>query len=242
MLVTERLRSVAALACITALVSPLFPLVGSLPHLQPAYAMAVPESQTYLNATATPVQTFQNDADYSMPEVSLDSYSATSLATLKARAARKARAEAKAEAEHWEAKSRKAIIADGMKYTGKVPYVFGGETTAGWDCSGYTMYVYNEVMGFRMQHSVLAQRAVGHVIKKADAQPGDLVVFNSDSEDGYHVGIYLGNDQMMAAPQPGDVTKVSTIYIQAGDKIQFVNVLGLAPSAPKGYKWPAAVE
>ena len=98
------------------------------------------------------------------------------------------------------------IIKVASKYIG-VPYVFGGSTPAGFDCSGFTRYVWAQ-FGISLAHSVHAQSARGKLIRAKDAQPGDLVVGN----DGGHIGIYAGGGNMIHAPKPGDSVKLAEIY------------------------------
>lgn len=98
------------------------------------------------------------------------------------------------------------IIKVASKYIG-VPYVFGGSTPAGFDCSGFTRYVWAQ-FGISLAHSVHAQSARGKLIRAKDAQPGDLVVWN----DGGHIGIYAGGWNMIHAPKPGDSVKLAEIY------------------------------
>ena len=101
------------------------------------------------------------------------------------------------------------IIKVASKYIG-VPYVFGGSTPAGFDCSGFTRYVWSQ-FGIPLAHSVSAQARRGKLIRAKDAQPGDLVVWN----DGGHIGIYAGGGNMIHAPQPGDSVKLAAIYSES---------------------------
>ncbi|MFM5951712.1 MAG: C40 family peptidase [Micrococcales bacterium] len=98
------------------------------------------------------------------------------------------------------------IIKVASKYVG-VPYVFGGSTPAGFDCSGFTRYVFAQ-FGIPLAHSVSAQSHRGKLIRMKDAQPGDLVIWN----DGGHMGIYAGGWNMIHAPKPGDTVKLAKIY------------------------------
>lgn len=98
------------------------------------------------------------------------------------------------------------ILAVAAKYVG-TPYVFGGETPAGFDCSGYVAFVFAQ-FGIALPHSVIGQNRLGMLVSRADAQPGDLVVFNDLS----HNGIYAGNGNFYHAPRRGDAVKLAPIY------------------------------
>jgi cell wall-associated NlpC family hydrolase/regulator of replication initiation timing len=92
-----------------------------------------------------------------------------------------------------------------MRYLG-VPYVWGGATPAGLDCSGLVMYVFAQ-LGISLPHYAAAQYGFGSPVPADQLQPGDLVFF-----DGLgHVGIYIGGGQMIHAPHTGDVVKISPI-------------------------------
>jgi cell wall-associated NlpC family hydrolase len=92
-----------------------------------------------------------------------------------------------------------------LKYLG-VPYVFGGATPAGFDCSGLVMYVFAQ-LGIQLPHYAAAQYGFGVPVPRSSLQPGDLVFFDALG----HVGISLGGDQFVHAPQTGDVVKISSI-------------------------------
>ena len=104
------------------------------------------------------------------------------------------------------------IIETANRYQG-VPYVYGGTTPDGFDCSGFTSYVYREALGQEIGRTTWAQMATGQQISATDAQVGDVLVFFG----GNHVGIYLGNGQFIHAPQPGDVVSVSSLATMPAD-------------------------
>ena len=87
-----------------------------------------------------------------------------------------------------------------MQYLG-TPYVWGGASPSGFDCSGFSMYVYAQ-MGVSLPHNAAMQyNTVGTYVPRDQLQAGDLVFF-----DGLgHMGIYIGGDQFIHAPHTGDV-------------------------------------
>ncbi|MFP7299100.1 NlpC/P60 family protein [Neobacillus niacini] len=97
-----------------------------------------------------------------------------------------------------------SVIATAKQYLG-VPYVWGGSTPSGFDCSGFTSYVFRSV-GISLPRTSRAQQNVGTRISLSQVQPGDLVFRGSPA---YHVGIYIGGGQYIHAPQTGDVVKIA---------------------------------
>lgn len=91
-----------------------------------------------------------------------------------------------------------------------IPYVWGGESLKGMDCSGLTDYVYQQAAGISLGHNTVTQES--HVTKKAvsKAQPGDLLFWGNQGAT-HHVAIYIGNNQYVAAPQPGQNVEIQTI-------------------------------
>ena len=97
------------------------------------------------------------------------------------------------------------VVGIAMRYLG-TPYVWGGASPSGFDCSGFTMYVYAQV-GVSLPHSSYAQYGMGVPVSQSDLQPGDLVFFYGLG----HVGIYIGGGNYIHAPHTGDVVKISSI-------------------------------
>ncbi|MFF5176981.1 NlpC/P60 family protein [Micromonospora sp. NPDC000316] len=87
------------------------------------------------------------------------------------------------------------------------PYVWGATGPNSFDCSGLTQYAY-KAAGVSLTHHTGNQWNEGKAISRADARPGDLVFFFSDL---HHVGLYLGNDQMVHAPRAGKPVQVASI-------------------------------
>lgn len=94
--------------------------------------------------------------------------------------------------------------------TENIPYVWGGESLKGMDCSGLTDYVYQHAAGITLGHYTVTQES--KVTKEAvsDAQAGDLLFWGKQGAS-YHVAIYIGNNQYVAAPEPGENVQVQTI-------------------------------
>ncbi len=97
-----------------------------------------------------------------------------------------------------------AVLEVAARYVG-VPYVSGGSTPDGFDCSGFTSYVYAQ-LGISLPRTSSAQRNVGQVVSRADAQPGDLIWSPG------HIGIYAGGNQMIDAPRPGKTVQFRSIW------------------------------
>jgi cell wall-associated NlpC family hydrolase len=97
------------------------------------------------------------------------------------------------------------VVGIAMQYLG-VPYVYGGASPSGFDCSGFVMYVFAQV-GISLPHNAAAQYGYGIPVSISQLQPGDLVFFNGLG----HVGIYVGGGSFIHAPHTGDVVKISSL-------------------------------
>jgi peptidoglycan DL-endopeptidase CwlO len=98
------------------------------------------------------------------------------------------------------------VVGIAMQYLG-TPYVWGGASPGGFDCSGFVMYVYSQ-LGVNLPHNAALQFGYGIPVPRDQLQAGDLVFF-----DGLgHAGIYIGGGQFIHSPHTGDVVKISSLY------------------------------
>jgi cell wall-associated NlpC family hydrolase len=104
-----------------------------------------------------------------------------------------------------------AAVDAAMAQRGK-PYVWAASGPGAFDCSGLTAYAY-AAAGVGLPHSSVLQSQMGQPVSRDQLQPGDLVFFYSPVS---HVGIYIGNGQMVHAPTSGDVVKVANIDSMGG--------------------------
>ncbi|MCW7997893.1 MULTISPECIES: SH3 domain-containing protein [Clostridium] len=96
------------------------------------------------------------------------------------------------------------------------PYVWGGTSPSGFDCSGFVQYVYRNAAGISLPRDTYGQIGAGSRVSQDQLQPGDLVF-----PDAGHVGIYIGGGQMIHASKPGDVVKISSVWaFYAGVRIK----------------------
>ena len=89
------------------------------------------------------------------------------------------------------------LISSSFQYVG-VPYWFGGTTPRGFDCSGFTRYVFSQV-GISLPRMADGQFSVGRPVSTERLRPGDLVFFETYEPGPSHVGIYIGNSQFISA-------------------------------------------
>lgn len=101
------------------------------------------------------------------------------------------------------------VVANSMQYLG-VPYVFGGTTPSGFDCSGYVRYVFANA-GIYLPRTADAQYECGYAVSMSELVPGDLVFFSTYEAGPSHVGIYLGDGNFINASSSRGVS-IASLY------------------------------
>jgi cell wall-associated NlpC family hydrolase len=209
----QRRSSILSTAVIAVIVPGLFATVAL-----PAYAYTPPTPSAIADATKAledvkraNAQTISVDAGAKDPAVARDSFSATSAAEVERAqlAATYAAYTGPTVADFlknppYPSFSLDQVVAVALQYQG-VPYMYGGATPSGFDCSGYVMFVYAQ-FGIALPHSAAGIGAMGTPISDADARPGDVVIMPG------HTGIYMGNGQFVDSGDYGTVIHVRPIY------------------------------
>lgn len=108
-----------------------------------------------------------------------------------------------------EVKNGKAVVNYAENFKG-VKYAWGGEGPSGFDCSGFTKYVYAH-FGVDLPHNAAQQYGYGKSVSKSSLKPGDLVFFGKSSDSIYHVGIYIGNGNFINSPKSGEIVKITSL-------------------------------
>lgn len=194
-------------------------LVGELKEAREQYLEAKAELDVQEQAAAAELATMESQKDAVESKLAdrqstldgLEAEIASELAAIRAREAAAAAAKvwkpaANANIPTPTNRPRSEVVSIAKQYLG-VPYVWAGMSPSGFDCSGFTSYVYRQV-GVYLPHSSRAQIGYGQRVGASDLQPGDLVFFGSPI---HHVGIYIGGGQYIHAPTTGDVVKISNL-------------------------------
>jgi cell wall-associated NlpC family hydrolase len=97
-----------------------------------------------------------------------------------------------------------------------VRYVRGGrDPSTGFDCSGFVRYVFERALGLQLPTNSASQYLIGHIVRRGEMQPGDLVFFRTAGRNGKgrvsHVGIYLSDGQFIHSPRRGESVRVDNL-------------------------------
>lgn len=118
---------------------------------------------------------------------------------------------------------RAAVLATARTWLG-VPYLWGGNTKRGVDCSGLTVAVYR-AHGVQLPRVAAQQQTVGRSVPLRSAQPGDLVFWGTPA---WHVGIYAGGGKVLHSPRPGRVVRYEAIW--SASTVTVKDVLSTVPA------------
>jgi cell wall-associated NlpC family hydrolase len=102
------------------------------------------------------------------------------------------------------------IIREALARRG-TPYVWGGASRGGFDCSGFVCYVFAKQRGLKLPHSASAQARLGTAVKKEELTPGDVVFFATYRASISHVGIYIGDGKFVHAANRRKGCRVDTL-------------------------------
>lgn len=126
-------------------------------------------------------------------------------------------------------KPHSEVVSIARRYVGTTPYVWGGTTPSGFDCSGLVLYCYREI-GIALPRTSRQQYKVGAFIPPDRLDllaPGDLVFFGRNGDPGriHHVGIYIGGGDMIHAPQTGEMVSVASLTGRIASRGDYVGAV-----------------
>ncbi|MFN3653072.1 MAG: C40 family peptidase [Armatimonadota bacterium] len=107
-------------------------------------------------------------------------------------------------------KENEDLIEEALKQRGK-PYIWGGASRGGFDCSGFVCYIYKTMRGMNLPHSAAAQSRLGTPVERGELRAGDLVFFSTYRSGISHVGIYIGENKFIHAANTRKDVRIDTL-------------------------------
>lgn len=117
------------------------------------------------------------------------------------------------------ARRKQAVVTEALRHRGK-PYVWGGASRGGFDCSGLTRYVFKTRRGINLPHSASAQARMGKRVPNRQLKPGDLLFFSTYRRGISHVGIYVGNHKFVHAANRRKGVRVDSLTGYYGRRLK----------------------
>jgi len=102
------------------------------------------------------------------------------------------------------------LIREALRQRGK-PYIWGGASRRGFDCSGFVCYIFKTMRGMNLPHSASAQARLGTYVSREQLQPGDAVFFSTYRASISHVGIYIGDNRFVHAANTRKDVRIDTL-------------------------------
>ncbi|MDT2762015.1 C40 family peptidase [Aerococcus urinaeequi] len=175
-----------------------------------AAAQAEAEAQAAADAQAAAEAEAAAQAQAAAEAAAQAEAEAQAAAEAEAQAAAEAEAAAQAEAEAQAQSGNVTALLNNAYAQVGVPYVWGGKSPSGFDCSGFVNYVYKQTYGVNVGSYTGEQQYAGPKIAVSSAQPGDLIFWGSYGSP-YHVAISLGNGQYIHSQRPGETVHSESI-------------------------------
>lgn len=211
---TSQSKSVAASASVTSSVSSSAASSTTTSQSTASTASATSTSSTTATSTASQASSTASQSSSAATSSSTTSQSSSSAATSSASNTASSTATTNSSSTTTSSTSDLAtgsVTGLALKLaSANIPYVWGGASLSGMDCSGLVSYVYQHAAGITLPHSTVAQESYVTTHSVADAQPGDILFWGSRGST-YHDAIYIGNNQYVAAPTEGQNVQVQTI-------------------------------
>ncbi|HEU4752866.1 MAG TPA: C40 family peptidase [Armatimonadota bacterium] len=120
------------------------------------------------------------------------------------------------------------LIREALRARG-TPYVWGGASRGGFDCSGFVMYLFRKYRGISLPHSASAQARRGTPVHREDLQPGDLVFFSTYRRGICHVGVYIGDNRFIHAANRRSDVRVDALQGYWARKLKGARRISPAP-------------